>query len=246
MNLSRVISQLKMMYGLNSITLPLRDDVTGEPAHPENIIREVLTTMTIPMYSQFVPWERELDANVNHLEVVDRQKHIYKLPRMLCVTPIMWMIDVRFPYTTERGTFGDIAPAFGINQSVQGVITSQEMMMLAGEMRAEPTFEYLGENQIQLFGFPRTVLTFIAACEHEENGETIPQSCVDSFMQLAELDMQVYLYNTLKYYDQIPTAFGNINMKIEEYSGAKDARQELLNTWRDTFHLDQDYNFKFM
>ena len=58
--------------------------------------------------------------------------------------------------------------------------------------------------------------------------------------------MQVYLYNTLKYYDQIPTAFGNINMKIEEYSGAKDARQELLNTWRDTFHLDQDYNFKFM
>ena len=49
-------------------------------------------------------------------------------------------------------------------------------------MRSEPTFEYLGENRIKLYGYPTYEIEFKVACEHDPNGETIPSSCFDSFM----------------------------------------------------------------
>lgn len=240
MNLSRAISQLKMQLGLYNITLPFKDEITGDPIPVENVIRDILVTTTIPTYSQFQPWMRELDANAAALKVVDRKSNIYLLPAGLTTTPVLYVSTVHMPYQSNRGTYGDIAPAYGISQSVQGVTTSQAMMMLAGQMRAEPTFDYLGENKIRLFGFPKTVLTFKVACEHEPNGETIPPSCYDSFMELATLDVRMFLYNTLKLYDNIATAFGNIQLKVEDHQPAEMDRNALLDKWRDTFHLDMD------
>lgn len=108
-------------------------------------------------------------------------------------------------------------------------------------MRAEPTFEYLGENKIRLYGYPRVPLTFKVACEHDPNGESIPDSCYSSFMELAMLDMKQFLYNTLKHYEGIPTAFGTINLKIEDYQGAEAERNSLLEKWGDTYHVDMDW-----
>ena len=162
------------------------------------------------------------------------------LPSFLTLTPIMYVINVGLPYHNNRGTYGDIAPAYGINRSVQGVLSSQAYMMVAGQMRSEPTFDYLGNNQIRLYGYPRVPLTFKVACQHDPNGESIEDSCYDSFMQLAMLDVKQFLYNTLKLYDGIPTAFGNINLKIDDYQSAESDRNTLLDSWRDTFHVDLD------
>ncbi len=245
MNLNKCISSLKMQLGLYNITLPFKDEITGDPIPTENVIHDVLVTTTIPIYSQYQPWLREIDANITRLKSIDKKNNIYMLPAGLTITPVMDIIDVHMPFHSNRGTYGDISPAFGISQSVEGVITSQAMMMVAGQMRAEPTFEYLGENRIRLYGFPKTVLTFVARCEHEPNGETIPDSCYGSFMQLADLDMKKFLYNNLKMYDNIPTAFGNIQLKIEEYQGADSERTALLEKWEDLFHLDYPI-FNFM
>jgi hypothetical protein len=153
----------------------------------------------------------------------------------------MYVSDVFMPLHTNRGSFGDISPAYGINRSVQGVATSQAYMMLVSQMRAEPTFEYLGENRIRLYGFPRTMVTIRIAAEHEPNGETIPISCYDSFMELATLDTKMFLYNTLKLYDNIPTAHGNITLKVDDHQSAEGDRNALLERWRDVFHLDMDW-----
>lgn len=240
MNLSRAISSLKMQLGLYGITLPFKDPETGKPIPVENVIRDVLVTTTIPIYSQFQPWVRELDANINSLKVVDKNTHVYILPAGLTVTPIMYMLGVHLPYHNNSGGYGYAYPGYGLGHSAQNVLTSQASMMLSGEMRAEPTFDYLGENKIRLYGFPKVVLTFKAACEHEPNGETIPDSCYDSFYELATLDVKMFLYNTLKLYDNIATAFGNITLKAEDHQGAEAERTTLLDRWRDTFHLDMD------
>ena len=238
MNLSKVISSIKMQLGLYAITLPFKDDTTGQPVPTENIIREVLTTTTIPEYSEFVPWIREGDMNIIDLEMVDKDQNIFLLPRFLTLTPVKYVLDVHMPYHNYRGTFGDIAPAYGINRSVQGVATSQAYMMVAGQMRAEPTFDYLGENKIRLYGYPKCLVTFRVACEHEANGESIPDSCYDSFLELATLDVKEFLYNTLKLYDGIPSAFGQINLKIEDYQSAAQDKKEWMEKYRDTYHVD--------
>ena len=108
-------------------------------------------------------------------------------------------------------------------------------------MRAEPTFEYLGENKVRLYGFPRTNVTFRLACEHESNGESIEASQYGSFMELAALDLKMFLYNTLKLYDGIATAHGQINLRIDDYQGAESERTALLERWGDLFHLDMGW-----
>jgi len=241
MNLSKAVTQLKMQLGLYGLTLPFKDEQTGDPIPTENVIREVLVNMTIPIFSQFAPWIRECECNISKMKLVDEDQAIYLLPHYLTLTPVMYVVDVNLPFQNNRGTFGDIAPAYGINRSVQGVLTSQAYMMVAGQMRAEPTFEYLGHNKIRLYGWPKTRLHFKVACQHEPNGESIPEGYYDSFMELATLDMKVFLYNNLKLYDGIPTAFGQINLKLDDYQSADADRNTLLDKWRDTFHLDMDY-----
>ena len=246
MNISKCISQLKMMLGLYAITLPFKDEDTNKPIPVENVIHDVLTTMTIPIFSDYVPWMRECEIGITKLKVVDERLGIYMLPAELTLTPIKYVADVRMPYMNNRGSYGDISPAYGISRSVQGVATSQAYMMLAGQMRAEPTFEYLGENKVRLYGWPKTILKFKVACEHEENGETILSSCYSSFMQLAKLDTKMMLYNSLKLYDGIPTAFGEIKLKTEDWQSAEADRDTLLEKWDDTFHVDEVADFEWM
>ncbi|MCM1230661.1 MAG: hypothetical protein NC489_11050 [Ruminococcus flavefaciens] len=241
MNLSKCISSLKMQLGLYGIGLPFKDDMSGEAIPTENVIRDVITTTTIPEYSEFVPWKRIGDCQLDRLKVIDHKHYIYELPPFLTITPVKYIINVGLPFHNSRGTYGDIAPAYGINRSVQGVVTSQAYMMVAGQMRNEPSFEYLGHNQIRLYGYPKTMLTFELACEHDPSGETIEDSCYDSFMELATLDTKVFLYNNLKYFDEMPSAFGAIKLKIENYQDAEGQRDQLLEKWRDTYHLDMGW-----
>lgn len=241
MNMSNCISHLLMQLGLYNIVLPFTDE-NGKTKPTENVIRDVLTVVTIPIYSQFCPLIKEGTIALNKLKCVDKKQSIYLLPAFLTLTPVMYINDVSMPFINNRGTYGDIAPAYGINRSVEGVITSQAYMMLAGQMRAEPTFELIKPNKVKLYGYPNCELTFSVACQHDPNGETIEDSCYDSFMELAMLDVKMFLYNNLKYFDGIPTAFGEIKLKIEDYQSAESDRNQLLDRWRDTFHVDMQWD----
>ncbi len=245
MNISSVITSLITQNGWYEITLPFVDPVTKEPKPVETVLQEVIENTTIPEYSQFVPWLREGNCDVKTLKCVDKYNGEYMLPLILTMTPVMWVNDVHLPYLNTRGTFGDVAPAYGINRSIQGVLTAQAYMMDAGQMRAEPTFKYMGHNRIRLYGWPKTVLTFEVACQHMPNLETIEEGCRDSFMQLATLDCKEFMWNTLKNYTPIVTAHGNHEIKIDEYQQASGQREELLEKWRDTYHVDMDWT-KFM
>lgn len=241
MNISKVVSVLKKQNGLYAITLPFKDPETGDPIPVETIITDVITTVTVPMYSQFQPWLRVGDCRLQDLKVVNRMQSIYELPAWLTITPIMYVSDVHLPLNNQRGTWGDVSPAYGIAPSVHGVITAQAYMMLAGEMRSEPTFDYLGHNQVKLLGYPRSMLTFEVAAEHMPNLETIEDSCYQSFMQLAQLDLGEYLWNNLKMYDPIPTAHGEYKLKIDQWERSAETKSELLEKWGDVYHVDMDW-----
>ena len=243
MNLSKVISALQLSLGLYNITLPFKDEVTGKPKPTDQVIHEVLKLVTIPMFSQFVPWVKQGQIHIKDMQSTGVRGEYY-LPAYFTITPVMYIIDIHLPYENLRGTYGDIAPAYGINRSIQGVATSKAYMLVAGQMRSEPTFEWMGDNKVKLYGWPKTMIEIECAVEHEPNGESIPQSCFDSFMELATLDMKVFLWNTLKHYNEIPTAFGTINLKLDEYQSAESDRNNLLDKWRDIYHVDLDiWNF---
>lgn len=238
MNISKVVSHLMMKNGLTNLILPFKDEATGNIVPADQIVRQIITTETVPIYSEYCPWIRTGTIDIKELQCVDRQLSIYMLPAFLTMTPVKYVIDVKMPFHNMRGTFGDVAPAYGINRSTQGVLTSQAYMMVAGQMRAEPTFEYLGFNKIRLYGWPKTMIEISVACEHESNLESIPESCYSSFMELATLDLEEFLYANFRFNKTIPTAHGNFELPIEDWQGAKEARKELLRDWDEKFHVD--------
>lgn len=245
MNMSSIITSIKSQLGLYNIVLPFKDAVTGDQIPTETVIHSVIKDTTIPMYSQYQPWIRTGDILVKDLKPVDRPKGIYFLPAFLTTTDVLYIVDVRTAISNVRGSFGDACPVYGINRSGQGVILSMEYMMVANQMRSEPTFEDLGHNKFRLYGFPNMMITIKVACCHEPNGETIEESCRGSFMQLAILDIKEFLYNTLKYYNELPSAFGNTKLNIEDFQTASGDRVQLLKEWDEVFHLDMTDYIKF-
>ena len=245
MNMSRVVSHIALMLSLNNITLPFKDDITGEAIPAPNIIREVLSTVTIPMYSLYQPWHRQGTANLRELKIADERNSVYFLPESLTTTDVMYVSSVNISTYSDSSMFsgsnmgGYMLPMNNLYSTAKSIASSQMASILAGDLRDEPTFEYLGENKIILYGYPRVNLIFRLACAHEPNGETIEDSCTTSFMDLAMLDMKMFLYNNLKLYDKISNAWGGvIDLKIEEMQGAESDRRSLLEKWDETFHLD--------
>ena len=57
-------------------------------------------------------------------------------------------------------------------------------------------------------------------------------------MRLATLDVERSLYSQLKNMVNVGSAYKEIQLKIDEWSGAEAARNELVEQWRQTFHLD--------
>ena len=80
---------------------------------------------------------------------------------------------------------------------------------------------------------------------HDDSLSTISPTAFTHFRQLATLDVQWYIYNQYKRLDNINTGNGEINLKMDEFSGAKDSFYQLLNEWDESANLDLDYMVAF-
>lgn len=244
MNISDVINDIKLTQGLNNIALPFKQPV-------EIIIQDVLKT-TVREFSEFKPCEREtyeMRKNLRSPNEISKKMGIYILPEVLTKTKVKYA-DAYFAsdkFQTEEammnaftiGTpfvgFGSYYPQDILNAEMTGVAINK----FAGVSSQQPTSKWLGFNKIQLFDFPNECCVhFIAKCVHDPSLETIPDTCYDSFMQLATLDVQKTMYNNLKNMTNVGSAFKEIQIKIDDWAGAESARNDLLEKWRTTFHLD--------
>ena len=195
MNISDIATTLKMELGLWDITLPLKDE-NGKTKPIESVIQSVIEKITLPMYSQYVPWIRTGDCPIRNLKAVDKRRGIYMLPAFLTITPVMYVINIE-PTQRNVGAYGSIIPGYG----------------------------YTGYGGV-------------GAAAHLPNLETIEESCYSSFMQLATLDMKIFLWNLLKRYRNLPSAHGMIPLEIDEYQNASEEKKTMLADWDDRFHLD--------
>ena len=152
MNKSRVVSALKMQNGLYAITLPFKDPTTGRPQSPEVVINEVLDTVTIPMYSQFVPWIQEEVVPLKSMRKDDRQPNTYVLPPHMTTTPVIEVYAKPHNVSKTDG-IGYINPAYSMYSAARTIATMQEYKLLANQMSEHFTSVYKGNNRINIEGF---------------------------------------------------------------------------------------------
>lgn len=244
MNISDVVNDIKFSQGLNAIALPFDKSV-------ENVIQDILR-MTVREFSDFKPQIKEgyeLIENLFSPNEITRKQNIYILPAELTTTHVktasatpassQYQSDEAMTNSFTVGTpfvgFGSYYPQDILDATATGAAINK----FSGVTSQQPNSEYLGYNKIQLFNFPtKCNVKFKVECEHEPSLETIPDTMYTSFVELATLDVQRTLYANLKNMNNVGSAFREITLKIEEWSGAEAAQKALLKEWEKVFHLD--------
>ena len=245
MNISDVIKDIKLPNGLKTIALPYKEPI-------ELVVQDIIKT-SVRTFSQFKPQEKECERyrkDLRYATDYDRYKGIYFIPEELTTTEVSYC-DAE-PIATTNGkndqvsmnVFSAVSPfvgfgAYGPQDIINATATGAAVNKFTGVTSKVPTSEWLGYNKIRLLDWPQnSLILFKAKCDHEPNCETIPTSCRESFIQLATLDVQRTLYNDLKN-QLVGSAFKDIKVEIEKWSGAEDARNALVEKWTESFHLDE-------
>ena len=244
MNISEVINDIKLSESLNTIALPFKE--------PTEVVLKEILEMSIREFSRFKPCIKEGYEMIKNLRSPDdtsKKIGIYFLPEKLTTTKVKeasaYIASSELQdneTTTNAFTVGSPFVGFGSyypQDILDATITGAAINKYAGITSKPATSKWLGYNQIQLIDFPKNAcVKFVVKCDHDLNGETIPESCVSSFMQLATLDVQRTLYKTLNNMTNVGSAFKEIQLKIDDWSGAADKRDQLIKEWTDSFHLD--------
>lgn len=245
MNISDVINDIKLTCGLNTIALPYDKPV-------ENVIQEILKT-SIRTFSQFKPQIKECMAerkDLRSMNEADSMQGIYYIPEELTTTPVSYC-DA-YPVSSQKvdgnkvgvNAFSVVSPFVGFGSYypqdiMNATMTGAAVNKFIGVTSQVPSSKWMGYNKIKLINWPKqSFILFVAKCDHELSGETIEESCRESFIRLATLDVQRTLYNQLKNMNNVGSAFKEIQLKIEDWSGAEASRNELVQNWTENFHLD--------
>ncbi len=234
MNMSELVTRIKLNLGLMSIATPF-----------ENIndtIKTIIETITIPDFSLYSPWKMSITIDLRNETTYDKEgeRTTYILPDFK-THKLLYVTDVRYSEAnmTSVGWYdGGGLPIVDGNMYQQAVLTNASSNLLK-QMIPKVTYKFEHPNKLHLFNLvSSTTLVCDLAFEHDKSLMSIPNSTRKSFIDLAILDVKAGLYPTLKNYTSLQTAYGQIDLKLDNWENAESDRRELLDRWEDTYHLD--------
>lgn len=236
LNLSKMISSIKMDLGVYGMALPFDN--------PDEMFKEVMELKTLPVFSQFQPYYFTLRVDTKEMPIVENtyEYTTYELPDVFGDRDILFIRKKEEDYTDIVSSYGYIDSARAINSLNWGdMMMAQAEANLASLAMPSTTFEFVSPNMIKIYdkaSLYSNKIILQVALEHSKNLATIPKTSYNSFYTLLSLDIKMMLYNNLKHYNDMQTAYGSINLKIDDWANAESERNELIKQWEDTFHLD--------
>lgn len=234
MNLSTLITRIKISCGLYSIALPFEN--------PDEVIKEVIENITLKTFSTYCPYYETFRFDVNSLERLEKNANyeVYLLPDIFSQRELLFVKDVRYDEAdiSGLGYWGGGVPLLHGNMINQALL-SNAGLGLTNKMVPRITFKYEHPRKITLYNILASCkVVFDLALMHDKNLASITPTSEESFYNLAVLDVKDMLYQTLKHYNDISSAYGNINLKIDEWQNAASDRKALLDEWDNAYHMD--------
>lgn len=234
MNMSSLISRLKRDNGLAFISLPFDNF--------DERIKELITDTTLHVFSQYFPQRVTRDINLNEWRNVSpKYGHmIYEVPDIE-KREVIGIDDVRLNTVMSNDAYFD--PQFDFSIATYGeMMLAQAGSDLASLITPPFTFEFEEPSKLlHLYNLGsmgyRVTIDFLL--KHPANLATIPFTMEETIYQLASLDFQSFLYDSLKHFDEIDTINGAIRLRTDEWSNAKSERLDLLRQWEEKFHYER-------
>lgn len=233
MNMSKLITRIKRNIGIYGIALPI-EDIDKE-------IKDIIIDITLPVFSLYNPYEDHLYIDLQNLERVEKTStyQSYLLPSALS-EKLLYIKDVRYDdrCISGLGYWGGDIPY------LSGVLTEQTLISNAAKNLTNMAlpklnFQYEPPRKLTLYNNYASLKVIIdMCCKHDQSLQSIRPTAEESFFKLAVLDVKENLYQLVKHYTTIQTAYGTVELKIDDWADAANERKELINQWDDSYHLD--------
>lgn len=224
-----------MDLGVYGLRLPFDD--------PDAAMMDVIKLKTLKTFSVFLPQLITVSVDLSKdLETVKEEytESIYIIPSDLFGDrEIMYVRDIYLKSKLLGNGF--ISPTFdGSIETYNMLMMTQANANLASIAAPAITFKFVAPNKLHLYNVATAygVVDIEFGVEHADNLSTIPSTAWETFYELALLDIKRFLYNSMKHYNEIQSAYGTINLKIDEWSNAESERKDLIEKFKDVYHLE--------
>ena len=232
-NLSELITSIKMDLGLYGLSLPIED--------LDKTLYEVIKLKTIKTFSAYMPNKHRIELDIANLDFIKQNytETIIRLPNIFGDRRIISIGTVNYGDYNRSTGYSSVPEMYGTMDLYNSVQLSAATAHVNSLITPSFTFKYESPNILHLYNFSTisTKLIVEVYLEHFDNLMSIPNGAFLSFEKLALLDIQAFIYNIVKHYDQIQTAHGSVTLKIDDWEQAREKREDLLKEWDRTAHL---------
>lgn len=234
-NLSSFLQEIKENIGIGDIALPVTDE-----ALQRRIVNSALKEFSLraPFLRTILLTEKDLIDDPSISKEISYHNHVYRIPRIEYEgTSILWVNNFKpRQYTYFTGGFGPVDAA------IAGVSDIRLAATIASTFGKAVTYNFQKPDRLIVYnGYQNGTYECELALKHPSNLATIPEDTWSSFLRLAELDIEEYLYGLMKRKTEMDVGIGSINLKIDEWSDARQQKRDLLNEWDEDnvsgFHI---------
>ena len=230
---------------LNKIEHRLGSDVIGLPPEldKDQWARKVITKETLDTFSRFFPHKM-----LYVLGPENKKNDYYLIDETICDNvKILGVLDIDFHRWSAHfpGLLYGGVNSYDMMTSGIDFETAVDVQMMADHVSMFSNgiyVDYIPPNKIKLniviassflTNFQRIPINL--AVRHEDNLQTIEQTKLELFEDLALADVATYLYEKLKMYDQMETAFTTSDLKLASLEQKASRRQEIIDYMRSNY-----------
>lgn len=233
MNLSDVMTRIKYKLGIMNIASPVRN--------LDGMIATIIKDITVPDFSVYSPDRYTVRYDLKDLEKLENYNSFetYLLPDFKD-KKLLYVYQVYYDDSTLSGFghYGGALPTIGGDMIAQ-IALSNASASLYSVMMPKMTFEFIHPRTLRIYNqYSESKVVLDLGFQHDVSLASIPETARTSFMELALLDVKENLYPIFKNYANLTTAYGNIDLKIDNWENAESERKDLIQRWDDTYHLD--------
>jgi len=221
MNPTTVLKTIKRKIGASRRPIPLSDED----------IMDTIFEDTLPVFSNYFPLFIPFTVKASQYKVKD-QVGVY----FIDIGDELDILGISKIFKTES----QIALQPRMQHHRDDLFSMQAMSDLVSATYVPETFKFIPPNKVEVFPKYINDTDFMLELKlvHPRHLTTIPLSLREEFLKLAEYDVKISLYAILKHDNNLNTAFGTIDLKLEDLENAEDKRESLIETW-DTKYLKE-------
>lgn len=236
--MTNLINKIERRLGTNIINLP--KELSKE--NWVNIIKED----TIPTFSRYLPNAIKVLIDTKNTDEEGYSWVDTNLPdsiRVLGIRDIDWsafgVINGGARTPAGFGIYDMFSSQYGLDEI--GLLQMNADIYSMYNTAIYPDFKYPNKVRFKTaagtaainFQYDTVPLTLLI--EHSLDLSTIAPTKMEIFENLATADVASFLYEALKYFDNLETVFANVDIKIDSLKERADRRDDIINELKDGY-----------